>query len=642
MEGLAQDSEGGREGQIKAAPSLRSRRLARLGVGAPSPPGRRWRDWKELRAISRLCASGAPARPMDEFEDDFLLRPGRIAKGRGGKAGRSFLGQVQGAATRASDAGGGVRRGGGRAAAGRGRGACLLTRTGADQRRVIIKTRVVRHGGSRFRAAPLARHIAYLEREGVTRDGDKAHMFDAGSEAADIKAFAQRCEGDRHHFRFIVSPADAGELADLRDFARGLMHQAETDLETRLDWIAVDHWNTDNPHLHILVRGKDQDGADLVIAGDYLGRAMRERAQAQVTLELGPRTERQIAVALQAEVTAERWTSLDRDLRWAADRAGGVIDLRPDQRRSEPTRQLLLGRSAHLERLGLAEPVGPARWRLADDAEARLRDLSIRGDIIKTLHRAMTRDGRSVDPARFAVHDEVSAAPVMGRLVERGLNDELVGTAYAVVDGVDGRQHHVAFNDLADTGDAKPGAIVELRAFVGERGQAVRQLATRSDLDLAAQVKAQGATWLDRQLVHRSGLAGHGGFAQEAQAAMVQRGEVLVERGLARRFGDRLVLSPGVLDTLKSRDLDAARIRLATETGLAPKAAATGDAVAGVYRRRLDLASGRFAMIDDGLGFQLVPWRPRLDASLGRAVAGVVLPSGEVQWGRSRSRGLGL
>ena len=642
MGSLAWDSEGGREGQIKGPPSVRALSLVRLGVGAPSPPRRRWRDWKELRAINRLRASGAPTAPMNEFDDDFLLRPGRIAADRGGKAGRSFVGQVQRAATRASDAGGGARRGGGRASSGRGRGACLLTRTGADQRRVVIKTRVVRHGGARFRAAPLARHIAYLEREGVTRDGEKAHMFDAGSEAADIKAFAERCQDDRHHFRFIVSPEDAGELADLRDFARGLMRQAEVDLDTRLDWIAVDHWNTDNPHLHILVRGKDENGGDLVIAGDYLGHAMRERAQAQVTLELGPRTERQIAAALQAEVTAERWTSLDRSLRWEADRAGGVVDLRPGPTRSEATGQLLSGRAAHLEKMGLAEPVGPGRWRLEEAAQARLRDLSIRGDIIKTLHRAMARDGGSVDPARFALHDESSVAPVMGRLVERGLNDELVGTAYAVVDGVDGRQHHVAFNDLADTGDAKPGAIVELRAFVGERGQAVRQLATRSDLDLAAQVTAQGATWLDRQLVHRSDLSGHGGFAQEARAAMAQRADVLVERGLARRFGDRAVLSRGVLDTLKSRDLAAALARVATETGLAPKAAATGDAVAGVYRRRLDLASGRFAMIDDGLGFQLVPWRPRLDASLGRAVAGVVLPSGEVQWGRSRSRGLGL
>ena len=579
---------------------------------------------------------------MDEFDDRFLLRPGRIGSNRGARPGRGFLGAVQRAATKASDAGRGPRRGGGRASSGRGRGACLLTRPSASQRRVVIKTRIVRHGGARFRAAPLARHIAYLEREGVTREGEKAHMFDARSEAADIDAFAERCQDDRHHFRFIVSPEDAGELADLRDFARGLMRQAEADLDTRLDWIAVDHWNTDNPHLHILVRGRDERGGDLVIAGDYLGTGMRERAQAQVTLELGPRTERQIAAALQAEVVAERWTSLDRGLRWEADRAGGVIDLRPGQGRSEPSRQLLLGRAAHLERMGLAEPVGPGRWRLEDDAQARLRDLSIRGDIIKTLHRAMARDGGTGDPARFALHAEASVEPVVGRLVDRGLNDELVGTAYAVIDGVDGRQHHVPFGDLADTGDARPGAIVELRAFTGDRGQAVRRLVSRSDLTLAAQVEAHGATWLDRQLVARKDLARQGGFAQDVQAAMARRAQILVDRGLARRHGERLVLAPGVLETLKSRDLAAAHARLAAETGLASRTAAAGEAVAGVYRRRLDLASGRFAMIDDGLGFQLVPWRPRLDASLGRAVAGVVLPGGEVQWGRSRSRGLGL
>ena len=579
---------------------------------------------------------------MDEFDDAFLLRPGRIAADRGARSGRSFLGAVQRAATKASDAGRGPRRGGGRAPSGRGRGVCLLTRPSAGQRRVIIKTRVVRHGGARFRAAPLARHIAYLEREGVTRDGHKAHMFDANGEAADIDAFAARCQDDRHHFRFIVSPEDAGELADLRDFARGLMGQAQIDLDTHLDWIAVDHWNTDNPHLHILVRGRDQDGGDLVIAGDYLGRGMRERAQAQVTLELGPRTERQIAVALQAEVTAERWTSLDAALRWDADRGGGVVDLRPGPARSEPTRQLLLGRAAHLERLGLAEPVGPGRWRLDDTGQAKLRDLSIRGDIIKTLHRAMARDGGIGDPARFSLNTEASDTPVLGRLVERGLADELIGTAYAVVDGVDGRQHHVAFASLEDTGDARPGAIVELRAFVGDRGQSVRQLATRSDLALAAQVEADGATWLDRQMIHRGDLAGRGGFAQEVRAAMARRGQVLVDRGLARRFGERVVLAPGVLETLRRRDLAAAGARLATETGLVAKDLAAGEAVAGVYRRRLDLASGRFAMIDDGLGFQLVPWRPSLEPNLGRAVVGRALPGGGFDWTRGRGRGLGL
>ena len=105
-------------------------------------------------------------------------------------------------------------------------------------------TRIVRHHGKRFTAAPLAKHVAYLKREGVTRDGQDARMFDAASDIADAKAFAERCEGDRHHFRFTVSPEDATQMADLHAFTRELMTDAERDLGTKLDWIAVDQHNT--------------------------------------------------------------------------------------------------------------------------------------------------------------------------------------------------------------------------------------------------------------------------------------------------------------------------------------------------------------------------------------------------------------
>jgi type IV secretory pathway VirD2 relaxase len=123
----------------------------------------------------------------------------------------------------------------------------------------------------------------------------------------------------------------------------------------------------------------------------------------------------------------------------------------------------LLGRAAKLERLGLAEQVGSGRWALKADIEQTLRDLSIRGDIIKTMHRAMTGAGREPDVSGFALHGDGAAEPVLGRLVARGLHDELKASAYAIVEGVDGRTHYLRFSDLEMTGDAKPGAIVEAR-----------------------------------------------------------------------------------------------------------------------------------------------------------------------------------
>ena len=103
--------------------------------------------------------------------------------------------------------------------------------------------------------------------------------------------FADRTKDDRHHFRFIVSPEDAAEMTDLRAFTRDLARQMEADLGTRLDWIAVDHWNTDNPHVHLLVRGVDETGQDLVISRDYISRGLRSRAEELVSIELGPKPE---------------------------------------------------------------------------------------------------------------------------------------------------------------------------------------------------------------------------------------------------------------------------------------------------------------------------------------------------------------
>ena len=200
-------------------------------------------------------------------------------------------------------------------------------------------------------------------------------MFDAASDDADSKAFAERCEADRHHFRFTVSPEDATEMADLRAFTRELMADAERDLGTRLDWVAVDHWNTDNPHIHVLVRGRADDGKDLVISRDYISHGFRQRAAERVTLELGPRSEQEIRSGLEKEVGADRWTSLDRSLRDMADEGGGVVDLRPGGPGEDPElRRLLLGRAAKLERLGLAEPIGSGTV----DVEARHRANSAR------------------------------------------------------------------------------------------------------------------------------------------------------------------------------------------------------------------------------------------------------------------------
>lgn len=582
---------------------------------------------------------------MTVRDDELRIRPGRIRNRNNLAKPKSFVGQVMRAARKAGYSGKGFGRQGRRGSSGfgRGRSAALALSLRSPGRRVVVMSRVVRHRGQRFRSAPLARHITYLKREGVTRDRADARMFDAGSDDADAKGFAERCEGDRHHFRFTVSPEDAAEMDDLRVFTRELMSDAVRDLGTELDWVAVDHWNTDNPHIHVLVRGKADDGKDLVISRDYISWGFRARAAERVTLELGPRSEHEINSALCRDVDAERWTGLDRALRVAADEGGGVVDLRPDPASDDPElRRLMVGRSARLERLGLAEQVAPGQWVLKPGMEQTLRDLAIRGDIIKTMHRAMSGMGRDVDISGFVLHGDAPADAIVGRLVERGLHDELKGSAYAIVDGIDGRTHHLQFVDLELTGDAGRGAIVELRVYEDTTGAKRTALAVRSDLTLQAQVRAQGATWLDRQLLARESPLSSAGFGLEVRAAMEERINHLAEEGLARRQGQRVIFARDLLNTLRRRELEAVATRIGAETGFSYRASVEGEHVAGTYRQRVDLSSGRFAMIDDGLGFQLVPWRPALERHLGKEISGITMPGDQIDWSFARKRGLSL
>jgi hypothetical protein len=268
-----------------------------------------------------------------------------------------------------------------------------------------------------------------------------------------------------------------------------------------------------------------------------------------------------------------------------------------------------------------------------------MRALGERNDIIRRIHRGLAKQGIDRSVTDFALGDGDAAGPITGRLIARGLDDELQGTAYAVIEGVDGRAHHVRLADLDATSDVAPGGIVELRRFEDAARRERVALAVRSDLPLDAQVHADGATWLDRQLVGRSSASlSSGGFGREVRDAMKARIEHLVGQGLARRQGQRVIFARDLLDTLRRRELEQTAARISESAGQIYHPATEGEPVAGTYRQRLDLASGRFAMIDDGLGFTLVPWTHSLERQLGRRVSGIVRGN-RIEWSFVRQRG---
>lgn len=646
-------------------------------------------------------------------EEDFEPRLGRL-RAAGSRRGRKYLYAVLAAAARA----GGPKRvprrrfDGSRLARGSAVGRLLGSRdrfAGLRARRAIVKTRLVRLGGKGFPAARA--HLRYIQRDGVARDGEAGRLYSASEDVADGKTFLDRCEGDRHQFRFIVSAEDGVDYDDLRPLIRRLMRQMEEDLGTRLDWVAADHVDTLHPHTHIMLRGRDEEGQNLVIAPEYISRGMRERVAELVSLDLGPRTDFEINRWLRLEVNSERLTSIDRRLLREMEGDRTVVP----EGRGAFDHALRAGRLRKLRALGLAEDLGGGRWRLGADLEPVLRRMGERGDIIRTMQRALVAAGLERAPGQQA--EGVPGAGLVGQIIERGLLDELRDRHYLVVDGADGRAHFVDIG-RADAVEPLPqGAIVRITAR--ERGlrpaderiaeiadahggsysinlhlayeegatsaftqahvrrlEAVRraggaverapdgtwtipadyreiaaqheerlvshapvQVSLLSSVPLKDLTRHDGATWLDGQLAAAENEPlRDAGFGRDVSSALAARRQWLIEQELATEEGSRLQYRPDMLAILHRRELMRAATVLGLETGLAFVEPKEGARVEGTLRRRVDLASSRYAFIENGREFSLVPWRPVLARALGRDVSGTVRRGG-INWTFGRERG---
>ena len=329
-------------------------------------------------------------------------------------------------------------------------------------RRVIVKARVIKLRGGASRAADA--HLRYLQRDGVTRDGEPGQVYSAIQDRADGEAFVKRGRDDRHQFRFIFAPEDGVELGSLRRFTRGLMDQMEEDLGTRLDWVAVDHHNTGHPHSHIVVRGVTEDGKILNIAGDYIAHGIRARASEIVTLELGPQSEREVQQKLRQEVDEDRFTRLDAGLLNEVNDEG-FIDLRPGAEQSylgRANRYLLIDRLKKLERLDLANEIEPGRWSLSSAMERTLDRLDERQQIVNAMHRVLERQGVVRGVELYVIHRDEVTSPIVGRVLGKGLAEELGDEKYLIIDGIDGRAHYMEIADPDQLDGVRRGGIVEV------------------------------------------------------------------------------------------------------------------------------------------------------------------------------------
>lgn len=324
------------------------------------------------------------------------------------------------------------------------------------RQRVTVKALVSRHMGKGFaRGAALAAHTAYLGRMGAGEDGERAAFFGPVREGVDAAGATEGWPKDRHHFRFIISPEHGDRISDLESFTREVMSRVADDLgEPGLTWIAVCHFDTDQPHAHVLVRGRRGDGRDLVIPRDYIGYGFRARAQEVAQERLGDLSRQDAERRVWRETEADRFTAFDRRLVAAADAHGRVED---GVGGTNAWTALTRGRLRHLETLGLATREG-RRFRLAPDLEARLRRLQRSKDVVRTLNQRRLEGARSIH--------QLEKGSVSGCVVKSGFHDELGGSAYAVIRASDGAEHYARF----EVGQAPPTVGKTLTLSLDSRG----------------------------------------------------------------------------------------------------------------------------------------------------------------------------
>lgn len=662
---------------------------------------------------------------MASDDDAFKIRIGKPRAERGAR-----LGKVQGAIGRAMKA-----QRSARTAAPRGRLKAHFRKGGNKSsmtskpanRRVVVKARFVSHGAIGARGA-LKAHVAYLAREErgrrasdtdrsekldrqvdyLAREGgegrDRYAFYDGASDAADARSLTRSWAKDERHFRLIVSPEDGAALGDLKPFVREVIGDLEQRLGTKLEWAAVDHWDTDNPHAHVLIRGKRADGEDLFIPKRIIAHEIRERAEAIATRILGPRPLLEQHHDLAREIANEGPTRLDREIQNRA-REGRL-------EAHGPRRPDLLARLSQLETWGLAARSTDGVWTVSGDLEPSLRAIGQQAEA-----RRMLGQADLLDPA-FDILPASREAPTLGRLVHIGVVDEFTGRTLAVVEDGAGTRRFASFEregDLFAMIEAPDGALLEFaprEARLRPADEAVARIAHQSgglySEELHAEIEPRADQTLLRantrrlEAIRRAGLVERGSDGvfeieddhlsralayeakQVARAPLQPRvvswlmlgeqeialGPTHLDRVLAGAMrkpeGDgpfaqdfeaslqrrRLFLiEEGIMGphsrSLPKQGLDRLARRELSTTAMrlrkelgVPVLIGADGGAKGIYARRIDLAQGRIAVLVSEHSARLVPWRPAMERFAGREVE-MLARGQELSFGLSKGLLLG-
>jgi type IV secretory pathway VirD2 relaxase len=488
---------------------------------------------KKSRDMVELFSS-LGSRALGALHDDELR--GRFGFARGGKTGRATSGALGARLTKA------LR--GRKLSAGVSREGALRPLTNDSRQRVVAKVSFRKHApGGGGGGGKLLAHAAYLERDGAAREGERGYFYDRTDDVLDEARERLRdwAIEDKRHFRLMLAPESGarliGEDGDLKGYTRDVMARMERDLGVRLDWVAVDHHNTDNPHAHVILRGVRRDGVELVLPREYVAHGLREAARDVATERLGERSIADERLRLEREVEGRGFNRLDRAIEQELSERGEVLVQSLGRGRDAAFANAMKARAQELARIGLAKEVRRNVLRFERDWKERL-EASTALDVRRELAR-----GRLYEPRM---------GRIAGKVMELGPRGENPDRAVLVIETPEhGRL--VLNTSMQHIADLQRGSWVAL-APEGKRAQVERL----SFHELEAQVLVRAETELDRELDRQArGEARRLPDCPEVIEALNARAQVLEANGLgARSPSGKFYFRDGAREDLRRAELE--------------------------------------------------------------------------------------
>lgn len=539
--------------------------------------------------------------PFDTGDDVFEIRAGR-----GGGA-RGSSGALGGRLTKAL-----IKAGRSVCAAPSSPSAPQRPFAGDARQRVVVKVSFRNHGarsggsgggsggikGGGGAGGGLRAHGAYLERDSAARENERGHFFDRERDAADdARDRMLDWEQDPRHFRIMLAPESGARIAlepgGMMDFTRDVMAGMERDLGVGLEWFGVEHHNTDNPHVHVVVRGTREDGIELRLPRDYIGHGLRESARDIATDMLGARSLADERLRLEREIAAPSLTRLDQAIEAQLDHKREVLMQGLGRERDPAFGDALRARMQELERMGLASEVRRNVYSLQKEWREHLAAAKPL-DISRSLSRAQLYEPRM--------------GLVRGEVLELGPRGENPDRALLIVETPD--HGRVLVNTSREAiQDVQKGSLVALEP-AGKRPQ-IERLSYHSP---AQQLMARADTELDRELDRiAKGQPRQLPALENVERCLTERAARHVEQGLGAMDRDgRFAFHPGAREHLHEIErISAGRATAEKSMCNFREPSARSDRELGgenwKMRGEVELHSGKAAILTRRLEMEIAP-----------------------------------